>query len=113
MQSIVTVDNQSLLNLALQLYGNEDATDELLQLNDFTGNILMPGYIDAAEVDLAYSVKPGVTVFYDETSVMINKKALKELHGDKWQTRDGMVIADGLRASDFKIFNKVFNNVFG
>ncbi|MFN4249261.1 MAG: hypothetical protein ACK4EY_16155 [Flavipsychrobacter sp.] len=113
MQTIKTVRNQTILNLALQLYGNEDAADELLALNDFTGKMVQPAFLASNEVDLAYSVQEGVTIVYDEASANIVQRALQELHGDKWKTRNGVIIADGLAAADFRVYNNVYNNVFG
>jgi len=78
MQSIKAVKNQSLFDLAIQLYGNIDAVQELLTLNpdlitDYSGST---SYDD---IDLGYPVQAGQTVFYDETSSLRIKTELDEL----------------------------------
>lgn len=112
MQSIKTVRNQSILNLALQLYGNEDAVVELLAINDFKGNMVSPGFIKEDEVDIAYSLKEGVEVFYNEVSDLVNKQALVVIHGEKWQERNGLFIADGITKQSLKVHNNIYSDLY-
>jgi hypothetical protein len=73
MRTTKTVPNQSLYDLALQLYGNVDAIIELLALN--------PEYT-ATGPDLADAVPERTTINYDETSALRNTDELKKLPKD-------------------------------
>lgn len=97
MTSYTTLDNQSLIDLAVQLYGNTDAITELINLNDLTGKMELPPTMDSNEIDLAYSLKQNTVILYDENSANVNKAMLQRLHGlNKWQTRNGVYIVDGV-----------------
>ena len=72
MLTIVTSNNQTVHDLALQLYGNADAVGELLVLNSFSVN-------DVSGFNVAMPIGAGVTVSYDETSSFMNKRVLQEL----------------------------------
>lgn len=108
MQTIKTIPGQSLINLALQLYGNASAVWELLTLNDFTNQFVLPVEIDQEEIDLGYTLKEGTTVTYDETSPLVDASFLKRIHGapnpnpksktepQPYENRNGRIIADGI-----------------
>lgn len=72
MITVTTIQNQTVLDLALQLYGNADAVGELLALNRFPDN-------DVSGFNVAKLIGAGVTVSYDETSSLMNKRVLQEL----------------------------------
>lgn len=80
MRTYTTVKYQTLIGLAMQLYGNVDAVAEILELNDLTGQMEMP-FDKADEVDITANVKEGVDIVYDETSDLYNALVLKELNG--------------------------------
>lgn len=79
MKTYTTVKGQSIIALAVQLYGNVDAIKELLELNDFTNKI------DTADnnswVDIGYRLKSGESINYDDTSSLRNEDFLNELNG--------------------------------
>lgn len=79
MRTWTTIAGQTLTDLAIQLYGNEDATAELLSLNDFTKKMVLPNGIDESEIDIAYPLKAATVVTYDETSALVNLQELLAL----------------------------------
>lgn len=88
MATIKTVNNQTIIALAVQQYGNVAAIAELIKLNDFTDKIVQPAFI-VGEVDLAFSLKKGMEVTYDENSPLRNTKVLRII--------SGMYITDGFK----------------
>lgn len=112
MNTYITVANQSLKNLAVQLYGNVDAVQELISLNTFAGNMDQPGTYKTDEVDIAYSVKKDKSIVYDENSALVNKAILQRLHGGKWITRDGIIITTGYDITSSDVFDDTFSNEF-
>lgn len=120
MRTIKTVRYQSVWDLAKQLYANIDAAFELIRINDFTGQMDVPATVAADEIDLAYSLKPNVTVYYDETSALVDNKKLAELHGideddpdvraSKIYNRNGVIIATGFVANE--VFTDEFSDEF-
>jgi hypothetical protein len=69
MLTIVTKTNQTLIDLALQLYGNVDAVGELLALNNLSVNVAEP-------------LAVGIVINYDEASTLMNKRVLQDLASD-------------------------------
>lgn len=90
MKQYTTVKNQSIIGLAVQLYGNVDAIVELMELNDLQDKIHQPGSL-TGEIDLGFSLKPGMEIQYDETSKLYNKATITDLNGriitDGWIKR--------------------------
>jgi len=84
MKSYTVIKNQSIVDIAVQLYGNVDAVTELLSLNPgiFGGGI--PGFTQQlpAECDLALAILPGTVLSYDDTSGLRNNIAL-QVRGDE------------------------------
>lgn len=110
MQTIKTVENQSIISIALQGYGNVDAICQLIVDNDMTGKMLQPATFDD-EIDLTRNFKVGEDVLIDEQSEFYDKQALEEL---KEYDDDGngevRVMVDGI--TDIKIFGGEFTDEF-
>lgn len=77
MRPIKTTKQQSLIDLALQLYGNPDAIPELMRLNELADLLNQDSeVIPEGEADLASPFHNDATVLYDETSALVNRKNL-------------------------------------
>lgn len=97
-----TIKGQSLIDLAIQLYGNEDAVTELLSLNDLTGKFELSGPVDADEIDIAFALKENTAVKYDENSALINTQVLLQLAHPLFGLRmQPIATADGINADVF------------
>lgn len=101
MATIKTVSNQTIIGLAVQQYGNVAAITELIKLNDFTGKLEQPAFLDG-EADLAYSLKKGTEVTYDENSPLRNTKVLRII--------SGMYITDGFKRKG--VYSKQYTNQY-
>lgn len=71
---ITTVKNQSLIDLAVQYYGNVDATLTILDDNQHLGA--------DNEFDLGYAVVAGTQVLIRDTDPIINVKVIETLGGE-------------------------------
>lgn len=79
MITVVTVDNQTIYDLAVQHYGNVGAVGEILRLNPELENDLK-GMDDDREVfNFYYPVKGGSVVVIDMDSDVMNKSIVKEI----------------------------------
>lgn len=102
MANYTTVKNQSIIGLAVQLYGNVDAFRELLELNDLAGKMHQSLALGAEEVDLAFSLLPGTTITYDDESELRDERALADMNG--------RVIVDGLEKK--RIYSKQYSKEY-
>lgn len=101
MPSTKTVRYQTLTDLALQLYGNEDAVSELMRDNDLLGNMAQPAVLQG-EIDIAYAVKADIGISYDTASPLYNKTIVQGLNG--------ATVATGNRP--YRVFAKQFSKKF-
>lgn len=77
MQSILTEDNQAIIDVAIQQYGNSDADIEIVELN---------GLGHDGELELDAPILAGQTILYDENSPLRKDLSLKALDGKKVTT---------------------------
>lgn len=102
--------HQSLINLAIQEYGNVDAILQIMEDTDLVGHMEQPASLDD-DVDLSYCVVPGFSLAVDTASPYYNAVVLEGLKEDNGKgVKVKRIIADGLSFSGF--FNNVFNNIF-
>jgi len=85
MRTIKTVKGQTLMDLAIQEYGNLEAAFQILEdnprlagLNDYPVGQLVDDFCD---FDFSHPIKPGVEVFINEDSDLVNQGVLKKLSG--------------------------------
>ena len=105
MGTINTVAGQSIYDIALECYGTTDAVAELLQLNDLGGKMDLPDYVPAGEIDLAFSLLPGVEIIYDETSPLYNAAVVKKLSRMRGRVITGI-------SAKYRVFSTVFSTKF-
>lgn len=79
-QTYTVTGGQTLLGLALQLYGNSEAIKEILLLNDLTGK-MDNGAGTTDEVDLSANIIAGTEIIYDDASALRNSAVLAGLAG--------------------------------
>lgn len=104
MPTIKTVKNQSIIGLAVQLFGNVDGFVELIQNNDLLGKMNQLTFVPNDEVDLGYSLFQNADITYDEASEFRDDKELKKL--------DGAIISDGFILNYYaELLNIFINNV--
>lgn len=104
-------DYQSIINIAIQEYGNIDAIMQIVKDNDLTGNMNQPGFVGLTEIDLGYSLNPDVVLVFDTTSTYYNARVLEGLKEDNGKgVKVKRIIADGL--SYKKIFSSHFTGEF-
>jgi hypothetical protein len=72
MQSIKVLSQQSIIDMAMQCYGNIDAIDELIELNPALCS-------DGNELDISASLLPGIVIYYNEASPLRNQSVINEL----------------------------------
>lgn len=67
MATITTVKNQTLIGIAMQVYGNIDGLQELIALNDLEGKMVVPAGTEN-DVDVAANLVEGTVLTYNEDS---------------------------------------------
>lgn len=83
MKTIKVVGGQTVMDIAVQEYGNLEAVFEILEnnqhmLNDYPDDEFIA---DRSEFDVGYSIKKGTELLIDNESPLVNKRVLAELKG--------------------------------
>lgn len=110
MLSITTVEGQSLLDVAVQCYGNIDGVFRIIQDNDLVGKLIQPGSAASDEVDLCSTVVAGTVIYFDDTAEEYNAVQLAKL-AEEFGERP-VIIVTGLKAEDFKIHSSVYSAAY-
>jgi hypothetical protein len=79
MKTILTVDKQTIFDIAVQHYGTIEAVQEILALNPQIENDLKGYNVDLSEFQLDLPVKANSLLTIDDNSSLINKNLLKEI----------------------------------
>jgi hypothetical protein len=84
MGTIVTVKNQTLIDIAVQEYGNASAWEEILDLNpsirnDYSSALEAGITYYPDEFDIAFPIEEGFRVQVDEQSSLVRMNNLREL----------------------------------